>query len=154
MLHKEKPDLSLARGFGSKVLVKRKAKSKLESKAKAGRWIGISKETKGGHLVYWQDTRRVTTERDVRFVDGTVFVGEDNGLASADDGDVVTTTVANRLGRHPRHPRLIQRLPSFQTILKQVPKRRRLRSRRRRPLRVTISTHWRTWTTMRASTSP
>jgi hypothetical protein len=86
MLHGTKPDLSKARGFGCKTFVKVKSKSKLDEKSVVARWIGLSEETKGGHLVYWEEKRKVSVERNVRFVDGTAFVGE------AED-DVVTTTV-------------------------------------------------------------
>jgi len=55
MIHKEKPDLSKARGFGCKVFVKTKSKSKLDPRGTVGRWVGLSEETKGGHLVYWPE---------------------------------------------------------------------------------------------------
>jgi hypothetical protein len=85
MLFGSKPDLSKARGFGAKVFVKSKPVSKLDEKALVARWIGLSEETTGGHLVYWSDRKRVSVERNVRFVDGTEFVGE--------EATVVTTTV-------------------------------------------------------------
>jgi transposase InsO family protein len=88
MLWGAKPDLSKARGFGCKVFVKSKTKSKLEEKANPARWIGLSEDTKGGHLVYWPEKNTISVERNVRFLDGTTFVGEDD--------IVVTTTVPLR----------------------------------------------------------
>jgi len=99
MLHKNKPNLGFARGFGCKVFVKIKAKSKLDPKTEVGRWIGIDENTKGGHFVYWPDKNRVSTEQNVQFVDGTVFVGESN-----EDDD---TTSRKSTLVHPMPPSLI-----------------------------------------------
>jgi hypothetical protein len=88
MLFGTKPNMSKARGFEAKVFVRMKTKSKLEERAKAACWIGISEETKGRHIVYWPERHSVGIEHDVRFVDGTVFVGEEEV--------VVTTTIPSR----------------------------------------------------------
>jgi len=103
MLMGTKPDLLAARGFGSKVFVKSKSESKIEPRGVVARWVGVNEETKGGHFVYWPKTRSVTVERDVRFVDGTVFVGENDNVP------VVTTTT---LQPTPNHLSLLRHQPS------------------------------------------
>jgi hypothetical protein len=71
-----------ARGFGCKAYVGSKPEKKLDPKARIARWIGLSEETKGGHIIYWPEKKSVTIERNVRFVDGTAFVGEDETVVT------------------------------------------------------------------------
>jgi hypothetical protein len=104
MLFGVKPDLMSARGFGCRVFVRSKAKSKLDARATIARWIGPDPSTKGGHKVYWSDTGRVTIERDIRFVDGTVFMGEI-------DNSVVTTIVPLQTDARSQQEAVVKHAP-------------------------------------------
>ena len=55
-----------------------KGGSKLDGRAKEGRWVGFDDESKA-HQIYWAEKRSVTVERSVRFVQdevGVPFEGE------------------------------------------------------------------------------
>ena len=61
--------------------------SKLDGRAKEGRWVGIDEESRG-HRIYWPGKRLVTVERSVRFVPDEVNVpleGEFNEKESFDE---------------------------------------------------------------------
>lgn len=61
-----KPNLAGLPRFGATVWVRIDAPSKLDAKAKRGRWVGLDPQSKG-HRIYWPDKRTVGVERDVRF---------------------------------------------------------------------------------------
>lgn len=61
-----KPDLSGLRAFGDRVWVHDTSQSKLDGRARVGRWVGFDKAP-GAHRVYWPDKHTVTVERSVRF---------------------------------------------------------------------------------------
>jgi transposase InsO family protein len=63
----EKPDLSRARKFGSRVWVRVRGGSKLDERGVEAKWVGPSVETPDGHKIYWPSKGTVTVERDVRF---------------------------------------------------------------------------------------
>ena len=97
MVYGEKPDLSRAREFGCKVMVKVKAVDKLDARAKEGRYLGPSSETSDGFHVYWPKTRRVTVERNVRFLDGSAFEGEQgvtSGVTTANPFEIQPSKTA------------------------------------------------------------
>ncbi|TDL21242.1 hypothetical protein BD410DRAFT_689829, partial [Rickenella mellea] len=52
--------------WGAKVWVKVENGGKLEPRAKIGRWVGFSAESKG-HRVYWPERSIVTVERNIKF---------------------------------------------------------------------------------------
>ncbi|KAL0945251.1 hypothetical protein HGRIS_014893 [Hohenbuehelia grisea] len=62
----ERPDLSLAREWGSQVWVKRLKVNKFASRMVEGRFIGVDDEAKGIR-VWWPSTRQVTLEHDIYF---------------------------------------------------------------------------------------
>jgi hypothetical protein len=76
MVYGRKPDLSRAREWGCKVMVKVKNEDKLDARAEEARYLGPSGETSDGFHIYWPKTGRVTVERNVRFLDGSAFEGE------------------------------------------------------------------------------
>ncbi len=65
-LYGKKPDLSKLRRFGENVWVHNPNGSKLESRARKGRWLGFD-EISSGHRIYWEDKRNVTVERSISF---------------------------------------------------------------------------------------
>ena len=62
----KKPDLSEVREWGEKVWMRIEGGDKLGGCVKEGRWMGISKESKGIR-VYWPDKKTVSTERNVYY---------------------------------------------------------------------------------------
>jgi len=68
---KEKPDMSKAHRWGSRVFVrvKKEPKSKLNARGAEARWIGPSTETLDGSIIYWPSSGKVSIERDFRFLD-------------------------------------------------------------------------------------
>jgi hypothetical protein len=63
----KKPDLSNIHPWGTRVWVHDTSGSKLDGRAKEGRWVGFDEESRG-HRVYWENKRSVTVERSVTFV--------------------------------------------------------------------------------------
>ena len=75
----KKPDMSRAKEFGCKVFVKLGDDDKLNPRSVEGTYLGPSMETSDGFLVYWPRNGRVTVERNVKFLDGSAFEGEQDG---------------------------------------------------------------------------
>ncbi|GBE88951.1 Retrovirus-related Pol polyprotein from transposon TNT 1-94 [Sparassis crispa] len=69
------PDLHDLHEFGAKVWVRIEDADKLESKARAGRFVGYSDESKG-YCVYWPEKRSVSVERNVRFINQLIVADE------------------------------------------------------------------------------
>jgi len=69
----KKPDLSNIHPWGTQVWVHDTSSSKLDSRAKEGRWIGFDQESKC-HRIYWPEKRSVTVERSVTFIPEEVDV--------------------------------------------------------------------------------
>ena len=67
MLHGAAPDLSQLHPWGCRVFVHDPTGSKLDARAREGRWVGFD-ETSRAHRVYWPGRRSVTVERSVRFM--------------------------------------------------------------------------------------
>lgn len=65
MLYKSRPDLSNLPVWGSRVKVHTTDGSKLDMRAKDGRWVGYDKDS-NGHRIYYEDTRRVGVERSIK----------------------------------------------------------------------------------------
>ncbi|KIY52373.1 hypothetical protein FISHEDRAFT_10566, partial [Fistulina hepatica ATCC 64428] len=61
------PNLANVPEWGSKVFVHTRPQSKLEPRARVGRWVGFAMDTKDGHRVYWPNSRTITVERSVQF---------------------------------------------------------------------------------------
>ena len=70
-----KSDLSNVHPWGCHVWVHDDSGSKLDGRAKEGRWVGLDEESHG-HRIYWAAKRSVTVERSVKFVPDEVSVGE------------------------------------------------------------------------------
>ena len=73
MLTGVKPDLADLREWGSKIWIHTPDGSKLDGRAKEGRWMGFDLESKGSR-VYFLDTKRVSVECNIQFDDGYVLV--------------------------------------------------------------------------------
>ena len=69
----KKPDLSNIHPWGARVWVHDAKGSKLDGRAKEGRWVGFDEESRG-HRIYWEAKRSVTIERSVTFVPAEVDV--------------------------------------------------------------------------------
>jgi hypothetical protein len=59
-----KPDLSTVREWGSVVWVHDPTGSKLDPRAREGRWIGVDEQSKGAR-VYWLSRRTVSIEQNL-----------------------------------------------------------------------------------------
>src|SRR6201999_283973 len=55
--------------WGSRVWVHDGLGSKLEGRAKEGRWVGYDKESTNAHRIYWPDRKTVGVERNIRLVE-------------------------------------------------------------------------------------
>jgi hypothetical protein len=66
ILYGRRPDLSRLKEWGSKVWVHATKGTKLDERAKAGRWMGFDDAT-NGHHVYWPDKCSISIERSVKF---------------------------------------------------------------------------------------
>jgi hypothetical protein len=76
LVHRTKPNLALARKFGTAVYVFLQDAGKLEAKADTAIFIGIDKESKG-YRIYWPTKHRVTVERNVSFAPPSVVISDD-----------------------------------------------------------------------------
>ena len=72
MLYGKKPNLKNLHEWGTEVWVHTTEGSKLDGRAKVGRWIGFD-EVSNGHRIYWPDKRSVTIERSIKFTDNTII---------------------------------------------------------------------------------
>jgi hypothetical protein len=94
MVYGKKPDLSRLPEFGAKVWVHDPNNSKLDGRAKGGRWVGFD-EVSSGHRIYIEGKRTIAVERSVKLdrddvlvpiPDDLLFEGEqedNNQLSSA-----------------------------------------------------------------------
>ncbi|KIJ08560.1 hypothetical protein PAXINDRAFT_88700, partial [Paxillus involutus ATCC 200175] len=93
MLFGKKPNLSNLPVWGCRVKVHTTAGSKLNMRARDGRWVGFDRDS-NGHRVYFEDTGRVGVERSIRFGTadilvpiGTLFAGEKDTVEAMPSGD-------------------------------------------------------------------
>ena len=86
-MHGEKPDLSNLPEWGSRVSVHDPNGTKLDGRAKEGRWVGFDPNSKG-HRIYWPEKRTVTVERNLTFIPVTVRLEEESGDESVDKTQV------------------------------------------------------------------
>lgn len=73
VLFDEKPDISNLHPWGCDVWVHDTSGSKLDGRAKKGKWVGFDEES-DGHRVYYAEKRAVIVERSVRFVPEEVIL--------------------------------------------------------------------------------
>jgi len=66
MLHGEKPNLADLPVWGTRVWVHDDTRTKLDMRAREGRWVGFDAET-GAHRIYFEDRRTIAIERNVSF---------------------------------------------------------------------------------------
>ena len=69
----KKPDLSNLHPWGTRVWVHDTKGSKLDGRAKEGRWVGFDEESRG-HRIYWKDKRSVTVERNITIIPNEVDI--------------------------------------------------------------------------------
>jgi transposase InsO family protein len=69
----KKLDLSNIHPWGTRVWVHDTKGSKLDGRAKEGRWVGFDEESRG-HCIYWEAKGSVTVERSVTFVPAEVDI--------------------------------------------------------------------------------
>lgn len=74
-----KPNVSTFAQWGSECSVHSSIGSKLDSRARKARWLGLD-ETSNGHRVYWNDTKTVGVERTVSFPEYSSLEGEEDDL--------------------------------------------------------------------------
>ena len=78
VLHGKPPNLAGLPIWGARLWVHDVSTGKVGIRAKAAHWVGYDPQSKG-HRVYWQDSRRITVERNVYFGE------EDPNPAAVDD---------------------------------------------------------------------
>ena len=61
----QKPDLSRARVWGSRIWVRVEGGTKLGGRVVEGRWVGVDDNSPNGCRVYWLEKRSVTVERNI-----------------------------------------------------------------------------------------
>jgi hypothetical protein len=79
----KKPNLSQLHEWGCSVWVHDITGSKLDGRAKEGRWVGFDEQSKGSR-VYWPEKRTVTVERSVVFTSPSVVI---DGLEGEDSAE-------------------------------------------------------------------
>ena len=67
VFHKAKPDLRNIHEWGCKVAVHVDNTTKLDGRAREGRWVGYDLDAIDGHRIYYPDTRTIRVERSVKF---------------------------------------------------------------------------------------
>jgi len=68
-----KLDMSGLQEWGRRILVHDSTNSKLDGRAKEGKWVGYDTESRAPH-VYWPDKRSVSVERNIKFDQDHVLV--------------------------------------------------------------------------------
>jgi hypothetical protein len=71
-LYGQKPNLANVPEWGQNVWVYKPAGFKLDARASQARWIGFDADSTHAHRVYWPDTKRVSVERNIKFVSPTI----------------------------------------------------------------------------------
>ena len=71
LLYHKKPDLRNVQEWGSMVWVHTLSGSKLDWRAKEGRWIGLKDES-NGNQIYWPDKHLVTVKHSIRFANDNI----------------------------------------------------------------------------------
>ena len=67
-LYGQKPNLGNVPEWGQHVWVHNSVGSKLDVRATQARWVGFDADSTHAHRIYWPNTRRLSVERDVKFV--------------------------------------------------------------------------------------
>jgi len=75
-LFRTPPDLSVAHLWGCKVWVHDDTGSKLDARAREGRWLGFDVDSRA-HRVYWPQSTTVSVERNVYFASAGPLEGEE-----------------------------------------------------------------------------
>jgi transposase InsO family protein len=73
-LYGQKPNLSGVPEWGQSVWVRKPASSKLDARATQARWVGFDADSTHAHRIYWPNTKRISIERDIKFVPPSVIV--------------------------------------------------------------------------------
>jgi hypothetical protein len=73
-LHRAKPNLAGLPEWGQSVWVHDTSGSKLDARAKEGRWVGFDSESTHAHRIYWPGKNSVSVERDIKFAPTAVRI--------------------------------------------------------------------------------
>ena len=73
MLYGKKPNLAGLREWGTKVWVHDASGTKLDGRARIGRWIGFE-EASNAHQIFWLDNRSVTVEQNIKFDNNDLLI--------------------------------------------------------------------------------
>ena len=102
MLYGKKPNVKDLPVWGTKVWVHDASGSKLDMRAREGRWIGFDPES-NGHRIYFEDRRNIAIERNVSFEkpeglvlsqEGLPLEGESKSTSNSQQSTSKTTPVA------------------------------------------------------------
>jgi hypothetical protein len=69
-----KPNISGVPEWGQRVWVHTAANSKLDAHAATAHWVGYDGDSTHAHRIYWAEKRKVSVERDVKFMPNTTTV--------------------------------------------------------------------------------
>ena len=73
-LYGRKPNLGSIPEWGQYVWVHNPKGSKLDARAIEARWVGFDPDSTHAHRIYWPNSRRISVERNVKFVSTPVIV--------------------------------------------------------------------------------
>ncbi len=73
-LYGQKPNLGNVPEWGQHVWVHSSKGSKLEAQATQAQWVGYDADSTHAHRIYWPNTKRISVERNVKFVPSTITV--------------------------------------------------------------------------------
>lgn len=116
-----KPDISKVHAFGCHVWVHDTSGSKLDGRAREGRWVGFDHNSQG-HRIYWAKTRTVTVERTVIFRPGAgaTLEGENEEPTTpesiAEPSPPVPETIEPRPSRTRKPSAYVQRILEGENI--------------------------------------
>ena len=95
MLTGEKPNLLNLQEWGAKVWVHDDSNSKLDARARVGRWVGFEEDS-NAHRMYWPDTQKIRIERSIKFDSDWVMIPNkvaiEGELAEPNRNVVITAT--------------------------------------------------------------
>jgi hypothetical protein len=73
-LYNEVPNLGGVPEWGQHVWVYNATGGKLDARANQARWVGYDADSTHAHRIYWPSTKRISVERDVKFVSSFITV--------------------------------------------------------------------------------
>ena len=73
-LHNEVPNLGGVPEWGQHIWVYNVTGSNLDARANQARWVGYDADSMHAHRIYWPSTKRISIERDVKFMSPSITV--------------------------------------------------------------------------------